>query len=731
MSASEISLPVSHLQPEHVHGLRLTGGWRTAGVVAWAVVWLISLGAFFLATYIWFNWDTTPIEVSVLRDPDIPPESRALMVEYQAAIQQMGMSLLLYGSLFAGLRLIACVPYFVLSVLIMRRRNDRLMAVLFATLLAVAGAAGRWSLPNWIPLPDAYSWSKVPVMLLDFILGCGLILFYVLPDGRFVPRWTRWLSLAVLLLIFVRTFLPNSPLNPYRLPGLAGSLPTPLFVLTGLLAMVYRYRRRADAVQKQQIKWIVAGVSLLGLFFFAHFIIYNTPLLEDWNWTARNILILELVLEPGWYVAQALFAVCIGISLFRYRLWEIDLVINRVLVYGSLTLLTMAAYLVAVAALGSLFRGVASPLVLFLATGFIAILFEPLRRRLQRLVNRMMYGERDEPYGVLTRLADTLGHSATPSEMLPAIARTVSQALKIPYVDILIHENGEDRLVASVGQPQEEYQSFPLVYQAEVIGTLRVGRRSRGEELSPADRRLIENIARQAGAAAHALRLNAELVRSRAGIVTAREEERRRLRRDLHDGLGPILASQTLKMAAVRQLVRQNPERAEEMVDNIIQQNESTVSELRRLVYGLRPPALDDLGLVEAVRDLIRRSESGDQSITVEGPDEGLPKLPAAVESNAYRIALEGLTNATRHAQARHCIIRFACQEQLHNGESRPVLVVQITDDGVGMPDQYRAGVGIRSMRERAEELGGILSITSAIPHGTQVNAWLPLVEWK
>jgi signal transduction histidine kinase len=264
-----------------------------------------------------------------------------------------------------------------------------------------------------------------------------------------------------------------------------------------------------------------------------------------------------------------------------------------------------------------------------------------------------------------------------------------------------------------------------------VIGALRVSHRARGEEFSAADRRLLENIALQAGAVAQSLRLNAELVRSRAEIVIAREEERRRLRRDLHDGLGPILASQTLKMAAVRQLVRQNLEQAEVMVDDIIQQNENTVSEVRRLVYGLRPPALDELGLVEAVRDLIRRSEPGGQSITVVGPEEVLPKLPAAVEANAYRIALEGLTNAARHAQAQHCTIRFACEEQQHNGVARPALVVQISDDGVGMPAQYRAGVGMRSMRERAEELGGHLTIASTDPHGTQVTAWLPLVEYK
>ena len=734
MSASEIPIPVPPTRPERVFGPRLGGVGRIAGISAWAVIWLICLGVFFLAVQHWFTFDSTPITSYIAQHPQKGGWTDAntqFQIKYQDEIHQMGMSLLFYGGMFAGLRLLACLPYFILSAMILRRRNDRLMVVLFAIYLAVMGAAGRLLFPNWMPLPGLYPWIKIPILLLTFIMNCGAILLYTFPDGRFVLRWTRWLALEVLLVTFIDTFWPNSPVSTARLPGLAGQLPYQLPILIGIFAQIYRYRIRANAEQKQQIKWVVTGIILLMVFYYGHYMVYNTPLLSGLDWTPKLTLIYEMILEPGWYVAQALFAVCIGLSIFRYRLWDIDVVINRVLVYGSLTILTMGIYMGAVVGLGSLFRGVTGPVAFFLVTGLIAILFEPLRRRLQRLVNRLMYGERDEPYSVLTRLSNTLEHSSTPSEMLPAIAETVGQALKIPYVSILIHENKGDHLVARVGQQQEEVLSFQLVYHAEVIGALQVGRRAPGEEFSKADLRLLENIARQAGSAAETIRLNAELVRSRAEIVTTREEERRRLRRDLHDGLGPILASQTLKMAAVRQLVQQNPERAETMLDDMIQQNESTVSEVRRLVYGLRPPALDELGLVEAVRDLIRCSEPGDQSITVEEPEEGLPKLPAAVEANAYRIALEGLTNATRHSKAQHCIIRFAIEDQQHNGEPKRALVVQISDDGAGMPEQYKAGVGIRSMRERAEELGGQLVISPGSPHGTHVSAWLPLVECK
>nr|HMN62969.1 sensor histidine kinase [Anaerolinea sp.] len=505
-----------------------------------------------------------------------------------------------------------------------------------------------------------------------------------------------------------------------------------ILMLAGIFALVYRYRKSADAVQKQQIKWIAAGMLLLSVFYFAHYLIYQTPLLDSLDWTPRLQFTYEMALEPGWYVAQFILAVCIGLSVLRYRLWDIDLVINRVLVYGSLTLLTMGVYLAAVAGLSLLVSGLAGAKAFFLATGVVAILFEPLRLRLQRLINRLMYGERDDPYAVLTRLSNTLEQSPIPGQLLPSLAATIGQALKIPYAAIWLQENGQERLAAAYGQPQAVFMALPLTYQSETIGSLHAAPRARGEEFSPTDLRLLENIARQAGAAAQAVRLNGELVRSRAEIVTAREEERRRLRRDLHDGLGPILASQTLKMAAARQLVRQNPERAESLVDDVIHQNETTVAEVRRLVYGLRPPALDELGLVEAVRDLVRRGGQEDMASSgmqfeVSGPPEGLPKLPAAVEVNAYRIAMEGLTNAARHAKAGRCLVRFDCEPVEGNGQV--VLRVQVSDDGAGIPESYRAGVGIRSMRERAEEIGGRLEIHTIEPHGTRIDAWLPLIE--
>jgi two-component system NarL family sensor kinase len=278
----------------------------------------------------------------------------------------------------------------------------------------------------------------------------------------------------------------------------------------------------------------------------------------------------------------------------------------------------------------------------------------------------------------------------------------------------------------SYGSPQPDVIRLPLIYQSETIGQLVVAPRAPGEALSPMDRHLLENIAHQAGMAVHAVNLTADLQRSRQRLVTAREEERRRLRRDLHDGLGPNLASQGLKLAALNQFLEKDPSSAIPLLEQVMKQNQSTVEDVRRLVYGLRPPALDELGLVAAIRDHVAGMD-GKSSLQIEviEPTEGLPPLSAAVEVAAYRIILEALTNVIRHAKAKRCIIRLSLQPT----ESNRTFQVEIQDDGIGMPDTRRAGIGTRSMRERAEELGGTCIIEASKGTGTRVCVKIPLIE--
>ena len=206
-TAAHINEPM--VQVDRVHGPRLVGMWQKAVIGAWALVWLVSLVIFLLAIYYWFLWDSTPAAQIPQFFPTITPADQNSLLGYQEAIRQAGLSLVLYGGLFAVLRLISGLPYFVLSTLIVRRRSDRLMVVLFAIVLVVIGTAGRWISANWNALPDVFPWSII-VKILGFLLDCSAIILYAFPDGRFVPRWTRLAAITILILSFSANILKDT-----------------------------------------------------------------------------------------------------------------------------------------------------------------------------------------------------------------------------------------------------------------------------------------------------------------------------------------------------------------------------------------------------------------------------------------------------------------------------------------------------------------------------------------
>jgi signal transduction histidine kinase len=335
-----------------------------------------------------------------------------------------------------------------------------------------------------------------------------------------------------------------------------------------------------------------------------------------------------------------------------------------------------------------------------------------------------MYGERDEPYAILARLGQRLEGSITPEAVLPTIATTVREALRLPYAAIALRQGDGFVTAAAVGVPSGVLVHVPLVYQREAIGELILAPRSAGEAFGPRDERLLADLARHIGVAAHnvhlneqTLLLNADLQRSREQLVTTREEERRRLRRDLHDGLGPSLASMALQAEVARDLVPSDPREATMILNELSTQLQSATSEIRRLVYALRPPALDDLGLAGALRSYVARYEHGPVAIVLV-IQEPLPPLPAAVEVAAYRIATEAVTNVVRHAKASNCTVRLSVTTDL---------ALDVVDDGIGIPTTIRPGVGFTSMRERTSELGGRIVIESGTSGGTRILAKIPL----
>jgi signal transduction histidine kinase len=577
--------------------------------------------------------------------------------------------------------------------------------------------------------PWEWQWSVRFVFFLGKVLAALFLSLF--PDGRFVPRWTRWLVVIWIPLMGFLSLFTDLPFSAkIGSPFLVSLIVLVIgLILVFLGAQFYRYRYISGTVERQQIKWVVFGVAvgyLVTILFALPVLLFPSQLADTGS------LYFGAVLATVLNVFPLLVPISIGIAILRYRLWDIDVLINRTLVYGTLTACVVALYVLVVGSLGTLLQAQGNFIVSLLATGLVAILFQPLRERLQRVVNRLMYGERDDPYAVLSRLGERLEATLAPEAMLPTIVETVAQALKLPYAAIALGQRETLMTVASYGLPQQESVVLPLVYQTEPIGQFILAPRAPSEPFTPADRRLLEDIAHQVGIAAYAVRLTTDLQRSRERLVTAREEERRRLRRDLHDGLGPLLASQTLKLDAARNLFTQNPPAAERLLVELKAQTQTIIADIRRLVYDLRPPALDELGLVSALREQAAHySEFNGLQVSTEAPEQ-LPPLPAAVEVAAYRIALEALTNVARHAHARTCCIRLELTvpvdaDRKQTNQRQDMLCLEILDDGVGLPKHYQRGVGMTSMRERAAELGGSCLVESAMIAGTRVLVRLPL----
>jgi signal transduction histidine kinase len=645
-------------------------------------------------------------------------------------LHALGLSIDFYAVFTIVINALFVFSFWLVGAVLFWRKADAPLA-LFASFALVAFPIG------FIPfqattLPSAW-W--LPVQLVSFLDGTSLSIFlYLFPSGRFVPHWSRWLIIGWVIYEGFERFFPSSfvriPAHNVLFFALLGSI---------VAVQIYRYRRVSTPLERQQTKWVVFGstVGILGLIA-AVSVSSLFPVFFQPGTLAYFVFYSILLLSP------LCIPISIGIAILRSRLWDIDLIINRTLVYGALTLSVIGLYVLVVVGLGTLIQLQGNVLLSLLATGVIAVLFQPLRLRLQRGVNRMMYGERDDPYAVLASLGSRLEATLVTEKILPTIVETVAQALKLPYVAITMLPEQQPfigtaagitgavdgagaevpDIVVSYGSPTTDPVQMPLVYQAETVGYLLLAARA-GDTFGKADSRLLADLARQAGVAVYAVRLTTHLQhltvslqQAREHLVTTREEERRRLRRDLHDGLGPALASLTFKVDAARNLLKTDNERTESLLASVRQQAQEAITDIRRLVYNLRPPALDELGLLSALREQAAHYQHQGLEVEFDVPST-LPPLPAAVEVAAYRIAQEALTNVERHAQAQYCLLRLALDAD--------VLQLDISDDGQGIPASHRIGVGLHTMHERASELGGSCTIKAGSSGGTTIQIRLPL----
>jgi signal transduction histidine kinase len=594
-----------------------------------------------------------------------------------------------------------------LACLLLRTSGARRIQVLLGAIALTQGLAllgtevglltdGTWS--TWL---GAWLWAPGYTAI-------AVLLPVLLPDGRRPSRPALWFNGTAVALIAVTWALtpyegPEYPeglhgaTNPVGVaatgePVVAALLGVLLLaaVVVGFASLVTRWRRAAD-LERQQLKWVLVGYACTIVLFAV------ARVLPAGTGAVAGLAMLPL-------------PIAIGIAVMRYGLWDVDIVISRALVYGALSTLVIGLYAATVWLAGD--RLGATTGTPILATTVVALAALPLRSWLQRHVNRLVHGDVEEPYAVLARLGTRLAAATTPDDLservLPSVVEQVARSLRAQQATIVLR----DGLVTSYGEGTGTGMTVELEYAGERFGRLTV---TRSTEFDGHEVRALDRLAAQAAVAAHTVLLAREAQRAREAVVVAREEERRRLRRDLHDGVGPSLAALALHVETARDIAADDPEAARKLLDRLVPRLNAAVADVRALVHELRPPMLDEFGLAAAVRELGDRLSTGTTKVRVSADE--IAGLPAAVEVAAYHIAGEATGNAVRHAGAGTVAVRVR--------EADGCLCIEVADDGSGLPDQLRPGVGTSSMRERAEELGGQLRIDSG-PAGTTVTALLP-----
>lgn len=539
----------------------------------------------------------------------------------------------------------------------------------------------------------------------------GLLLF---PDGRLPGRRWRWLVVfgcaSVGITVVAQALQPHLGFGRSVVEQVGGyaTIGVGVSVVAAAISLVLRYRRALDQ-ERAQLAWLGLAAALLIVTLSAGFLLDLAGLGES---------VLGQVTRFMTFLSIGGIPVSIGFALLRKGLYGAAPMLGSSVVYTILTLLLASVFGVVVGLVAFLFPGEERLGGALLAAAVVAIIVQPLREKVQGRVNRLFYGYRDEPYRAMTKLGQRLS-GATPESLLSEIAETIASSVRVPGVGVeMVTSQGTVRV--DHGELNHEVAEIAMVSGGSTVGRLLVASREPGRPLGEVDVRLVEDLAAQAAIAVEASRLAFELQESRRGIVTAREDERLRIRRDLHDGLGSTLTGIGLGLhAASRELTDGEP--AQRILEHLIDETSSAVQEVRRIVAGLSAPLLDELGLEGALRQYADRITQRSPALGVEVHFDSTDKdLPSAVEAAVFGIVSEALTNVARHSMAEHCTVRTWVDGNLQ---------IEIVDDGVGLSAPASPGNGISSMEQRADELGGRVTIDSEPGGGTRVRAQLPLMS--
>lgn len=586
------------------------------------------------------------------------------------------------------------------------------------TAAAYAGAATArgWGGADWGLWIFSWIW-QIDVA----ILGIGII---SLPTGRLITRAQRVLSWVVgivagLTVVYsaVRpgaiVTTPNKldgtlpgVVNPTGVSVLGHGLDVPILAIgfiAGVLPLVYtavEWKRTRDG-QRRTFRWLTI-VQAAGLV---------VPVI---------VALSPAYLGPAVAIAQLIATqLLVAYAIVRWRAFDIEVAIRRPVLVAAMLTVGLGVYamvvIIVAAVVGS---DKALPSVVGAAVAMFT--FGPLSVVVRSGINRMFYGRRDDPYAVIAELGRVSGAATDPDTAVDAIVEALTDELRLPFASV---RNNAGAPLATSGAvlPGDVAEDIDLVHQGERVGTLVVGHRRGAESFVPPDRQLLDALAAQIGAAVRAQALMGGLRAARERLITAREQERRRIQRDLHDGLGPQLTALTLELDAARNhLAAGRDDRVDQLLGRARTALHDSVADVRRLVYSLGDPAIATLGLSAAVSERVERlTTSSGVYATVDFDNE--LRLSAAQEEAIVLIVAEAVSNVVRHADASNCSVLFA--------ENCGSVEVSVLDDGSGIGACALTGIGLRSMRERAEELGGSLRVEERCSGGTAVLVSLPLLR--
>ena len=613
-------------------------------------------------------------------------------------------------------------------------------------LSGLAEAYGVYALftdPGALPRGDVAAWLSA-WLFIPPLFATPALLFLIFPDGRVLgPRWRAvvWLAGATTGAATLGSAVSPGPLddppfenivNPFGVEGgdFSAALSTfgwagmVLSVLAAATSMVLRLRR-SRGVERQQLKWVASAAAL-----FALACLVGVPSFFAGQDAFGGLIIV---------VAYMAIPIAAGYAILRHRLYDVELVINRAVVFGALAAFITAVYVGIVVGVSALVGRAGDPNIALsiLGTAIVAVAFQPARVRAQRLANRLVYGNRATPYEVLAEFSEQAAMTVATEEVLPTVARTVGEGTGAERSDVWVRSGSELRLAASWpdsapptprriklddGQLPPSLATdgaVPVRHQNELLGALTVIK-PRGEALSSAEQRLLADLASQAGLVLRNMGLTAELLvrldeltASRQRLVSAQDEERRRLERNLHDGAQQHLVALKVRLnLAARQT--DDPQLKDALL-SLQADTDEAVEALRELAHGIYPPLLAEQGLASALEAQARKSPI---SVRVEAAEE-FPRYPQDVEAAVYFCCLEALQNVAKYANASAVVVRLS--------EEEGNLCFAVGDDGVGFdPDATPRGSGIQNMNDRLEVFGGRLEVTSSPGAGTWVRGELP-----